>query len=51
LAFICRTYTEDCYEAVRCYSRLGLYSMSLGVSELALWLLGRGLHLMLTCFG
>jgi len=51
LAFIYRTFCEDSFEAVRCYSRLGLYCMTLGTSDLALWLLGRGLNLMLNCFG
>lgn len=36
---------------MRCYSRLGLYCMSLSSWDLALWLLNKGLHLMLVSFG
>lgn len=46
-----KIFREDSFEAIKCYSRLGLYCMSLGVWETALWLLGRGLNLMLICFG
>lgn len=31
LAYIYKTYREDSFEGVKCYSRLGLYCMGLGV--------------------
>lgn len=51
LCFSRQAYGEDSLEVIKSYSRLGLYCMSETSWRLSLWLLSKGLHLMLLCFG